>query len=68
MSQSRKLMSLRAFDHAGMMIDAEVVAGPDVHAAIVRLLRDDNAEYLHAHNVARGCFAARIDRDTSWPP
>ena len=59
---SRKLMSLRAFDDQGMMIDAEVVSGSEVRATIVRLLDNPSAAYLHAHNVARGCFAARIDR------
>jgi hypothetical protein len=59
---TRKLMSLRAFDGAGMMIEAEVIAGSEVRAAIVRLLGNRQTEYVHAHNVARGCFAARIDR------
>ena len=61
--RTRKLTSLRAFDAAGMMIDAEVVPGADVEATILRLFEDARAEYLHAHNVARGCFAARIDRN-----
>ena len=58
----RKAISLRAFDVAGMMIDADLVPGPGVEETIRRLLDDPNTEYLHAHNPARGCFAARIDR------
>jgi hypothetical protein len=61
--RTRKLISLRAFDGAGMMIDADVVRGADVEATVRRLFEDARAEYLHAHNVARGCFAARIDRN-----
>jgi hypothetical protein len=58
----RAAIALRAFDAAGMMVDAEVVAGPAVGAAILRQFANPDAAYLHAHNAARGCFAARIDR------
>jgi hypothetical protein len=59
---TRKLISLRAFDAAGMMLDADLVAGSEVRATILRLLGNRRVEYLHAHNAARGCFAVRIDR------
>ena len=58
----RKAISLRAFDANDMMIDAEVVTGADVEATVLRLLTNPAVAYLHAHNAARGCFAARIDR------
>ena len=58
----RKSISLRAFDAQDMMIDAEVVAGGEVEAAVLRLLENPETVYLHAHNAGRGCFAARIDR------
>jgi hypothetical protein len=58
----RKAISVRAFDEAGMMLDADVVPGDEVEALIVRLLENPQAAYLHAHNAGRGCFAARIDR------
>lgn len=58
----RKAISLRAFDEAGMILDAGVVPGGEVEALILRLLDNPRAAYLHAHNAARGCFAARIDR------
>jgi hypothetical protein len=59
---SRRLIALRAYDEAGMMIDAEIIAGDDVEAAALRLLADPAASFVHAHNPARGCYAARIDR------
>ncbi len=59
---SRRLMSLRAYDEAGMMIDADIVPGAQVEATALRLLENSAVAYLHAHNAARGCFAARIDR------
>lgn len=58
----RKAMSVRAFDAAGMMLDADVVPGAEVEALILHLLENPQAAYLHAHNAGRGCFAARIDR------
>ena len=57
-----RLLSLRAFDAAGMMRDADVVEGSDLTAAIDRFFADPGIAYLHAHNAKPGCFAARIDR------
>jgi len=59
---TRRLMALRAFDASGRMIAAEIVPGPEVEATALRLLDDPSAAYLHAHNPAWGCWAARIDR------
>ena len=59
---ARRLLSLRAFDAAGMMTDADVIDGIDLAPAIERMLADPAVMYLHAHNAKRGCFAARIDR------
>jgi hypothetical protein len=44
------------------MIDADIVPGPDVEVTSVRLLAEPATAYIHAHNAARGCYAARIDR------
>ena len=57
---ARRLLSLRAFDAHGMMIDAEVVDGKDADPVIARLLAQDGAAYVHAHYARRGCFAAMI--------
>ena len=57
-----RLLSLRAFDEAGMMLDADVVQGLELAAAIHRMLDRDATAYLHVHNAKRGCFAARVDR------
>ena len=55
-------IALRAFDAAGMLIGAELALNDDVADAIARRFEDTDAAYLHAHNAAHGCFAARIDR------
>jgi hypothetical protein len=57
-----RLLSLRAFDRAGMLRDADVVQGSDLAAAIERMLAQPEVEYLHLHNAKPGCFAARVDR------
>jgi hypothetical protein len=57
-----RLLSLRAFDRAGMLRDADVVQGTDLASAIERMLEPPEVAYLHLHNAKPGCFAARIDR------
>jgi hypothetical protein len=59
--QSR-LISLRAFDCEGMMIDADVMPGTELAPCIERMLDQQSVAYLHAHNAKPGCFAARVDR------
>jgi hypothetical protein len=56
-------IAVRAFDAAGMLVGAELALNDDVEAAIGRQFANPAAAYLHAHNAAHGCFAARIDRD-----
>lgn len=60
---ARRHISLRAFDAAGMLQDAEIAPGDDLEPAIARLLARPEVAYLHAHYAAMGCFAARIDRE-----
>jgi Protein of unknown function (DUF1203) len=57
-----RLLSLRAFSAAGMLIDADVANGRDVAAAIGHMLGMCDVQYIHVHNAKPGCFAARVDR------
>jgi len=57
-----RLLSIRAFDANGMMIDADVVHGKECAPVIQRLLENRSTSYLHIHNAKPGCFAARVDR------
>lgn len=57
-----RLLSIRAFDRDGMIIDAEVVEGSEAGTAFERLLTNNRAQYLHVHNAKRGCYAARVNR------
>lgn len=55
-------LSLRLFDAAHLMIDADLVDGREAAAAIDRMLATPAAAYLHIHYAKRGCYAARADR------
>ncbi|MDB5676333.1 MAG: hypothetical protein JWM65_3315 [Sphingomonas bacterium] len=57
-----RMLSLRAFDEAGMMVDADLADGREAETMIERMLADPAVAYLHAHFAKPGCFAARIDR------
>jgi hypothetical protein len=59
---SKRLLSVRAFDAAGIMLDADVVVGQQLEALIERLFANESADYLHIHNAGRGCFAAAVRR------
>jgi hypothetical protein len=57
-----RLLSLRAFSGAGMLLDADVTEGAELRAGIERLLGRADVAYLHVHNARPGCYAARVDR------
>jgi len=57
-----RTLSLRLFDGAGMMVDADLCEGAEAPGLIERLLAKPSASYVHAHTARRGCFLARIDR------
>jgi hypothetical protein len=58
----RRMLSLRAFDRAHLMVDAELVDGREAEAAIARLFANADVDYLQAHYATRGCYAARVER------
>ena len=58
----RRILSLRAYDADGMMLDADIVEGAGIEALIARLFADPAVSYIHAHNAKQGCYSGRIDR------
>ena len=58
-----RTLSLRGFDGQGILLDAILTAPGDAERGIVALFGDPDVAYIHAHNAAYGCFAARIDRN-----
>jgi Protein of unknown function (DUF1203) len=57
-----RLLSLRAYDAMGMMLDADVVDGLEIEGIILRFFGNSQVAYIHAHNAKRGCYSGRIDR------
>ena len=57
-----RVLSLRAFDRAGMMADALLAQPGEADGAIRKLFENPEVEIIHAHNAVRGCFSAKIER------
>jgi len=57
-----RTLAVRAFDANGMMLGHELVRGCDLEGAIEKLFQAAEAEYLHVHFAAPGCYAARVLR------
>jgi hypothetical protein len=56
-------LSIRAFDHQHLMIDADLASGQiESERLVCRLLADPRVAYLQAHFAKRGCYAARFER------
>lgn len=60
--QRSRLLSVRAYDRDGLMVDAEVADGAELEALIDRFFRRCDVAFLHAHNARRGCYSCRVDR------
>jgi len=58
-----RLLSLRAYDGDGMMVDAEIVEGNAVETLLERLFARADVANVHIHNARRGCFACSVERD-----
>lgn len=59
---ARRTLSLRGFDAAHMMIEADLTEGAEAAALIERVFANPDVAYIHAHYARRGCFAATVER------
>jgi hypothetical protein len=57
-----RVLSLRGFDAHGMMVDALITQPGEADAGIRKLFNNPEIVTIHAHNAARGCFSAKIER------
>ena len=57
-----RLLSVRAYDRADLMVDADVVDGRELESAVARFFASAEVSYLHVHFARPGCYACRIDR------
>lgn len=58
----KRMLAVRAFDRQGMMLAFTLADGRELEQAIEKLFANANAEYLHVHFAAPGCYAARVER------
>ena len=59
---TRRLISVRAYDAQGMMVDAAVCEGSAAQAEIERCFGNREVAYLQLHNAKRGCFSCQVNR------
>lgn len=59
---SRRMLSVRAFDAAMMMVDADVIAGTDLGQTLTEMFANPAVTEIHIHNAKPGCFAAKATR------
>ncbi len=57
-----RLLSVRGYDAAAIMIAAEVVQGDTLEEAIRRLFTNGDVRYLDIHNAGPGCYNCRVVR------
>jgi hypothetical protein len=57
-----RFLSVRAFDAAGMIIDADVIDGVSLESLIERMFANESVDYLHVHNAKLGCYVALVER------
>jgi hypothetical protein len=55
-------LGLRAFDASGMLRTAALALAGQADAKIREVFADPDIAYIHAHNAAHGCFAAKVER------
>ncbi|MEM9601625.1 MAG: DUF1203 domain-containing protein [Pseudomonadota bacterium] len=58
----RSFLSVRWFDATHDMIDADLVDGDGLAAALDAGFAKPQVEYAHLHYAKRGCYAARVTR------
>jgi hypothetical protein len=57
-----RLMSVRVYDNADMIVAASVCEGAQVADCIREHFANPSASYIHLHNAKRGCFSCRVNR------
>ena len=59
---SSRLMSVRAYDAAHMIVDASVCEGTAVASELTKQFGSDDVAYIQLHNAKRGCFSCQAIR------
>src|SRR5438046_9611544 len=57
-----RVMSVRAYNAKGMMVNAAVLPGKELEYKVEKLFDDATVSYLHLHNHGTGCYSCRVER------
>ena len=57
-----RVMSVRAYNDKGMMVNSAVTPGKELKAQIENFFGDAKISYLHLHNAGAGCYSCRVER------
>ena len=57
-----RVMSIRAYNDKGMMVNAAVTPGKELKSQIEKFFDDAKISYLHLHNAGAGCYSCRVER------
>jgi Protein of unknown function (DUF1203) len=57
-----RVMSVRAYNDKGMMVNAAVTPGRELESQIEKFFSDAQISYLHLHNAGAGCYSCRVER------
>jgi len=57
-----RVMSVRAYNDKGMMVNAAVIPGKELESPIEKFFDDAKVSYLHLHNAGAGCYSCRVER------
>jgi len=57
-----RLISLRMFSGADLIVDVDVLDGADLDKRLKEAFADDEVAYCHVHFAKHGCFAGKVTR------
>ncbi len=57
-----RLISLRMFSDADMIVDGDVVDGADLEQRLTQAFANEEVAYCHVHFAKHGCFAGKATR------
>jgi hypothetical protein len=57
-----RIISVRAYNDKGMMVNAAVTPGRELKSQIEKFFGDAKISYLHLHNAGAGCYSCRVER------
>lgn len=57
-----RLISLRMFSEADMIVDGDVLDGAELGERLTKAFANDEVAYCHVHFAKHGCFAGKVTR------